>query len=64
MIRGKPTETGYQKIRNSCTIYIALFVILFFIIISISSAYIYCYWYLKKYNANITNIANTETVIY
>ena len=62
MIRGKPTETGYQKIR--CTIYIALFVILFFIIISISSAYIYCYWYLKKYNGNITNIANTETVIY
>ena len=44
LIKGKTTETGYQKICNSYTIYIVLLVILFFIIISISSAYIHCYW--------------------
>ena len=55
----------YGNVCNSCTIYIILFVIAFLIIITISGAFIYFYWYLKKSNIGVTNInANTETKIY
>ena len=46
----------YEKLINSCTIYIILFVIGFLIIIGISSAFIHFNWYLKR--------SNTETVIF
>ena len=53
------------NLRNSCTIYIVLFVIAFLIIIGISSAYFYFHWYLKRTDINITNInPKTETLIY
>ena len=39
------TVNDYGNVCNSCTIYIALFVIDFLIIISISSAFIYFHWY-------------------
>ena len=42
------TLNDYESVCNSCTIYIALFVIAFLIIIGISSAFIYFHWYLKK----------------
>ena len=59
------TLNDYENVCNSCTIYIVLFVIAFLIIIGISSAFIYFYWYLKKSNISITSVnANTETVIY
>ena len=41
-------HNDYRNVCNSCTIYIALFVIAFLIIIGISSAYFYFHWYLKK----------------
>ena len=40
----------YEKVCNSRTIYMVLF-IAFLIIIGISSAYFYFHWYLKKYNS-------------
>ena len=55
----------YKNVCNSCTIYIVLFVIVFLIIIGISSAFIYFHWYLKKSSTNITNICpSNETIIY
>ena len=54
----------YRKICASCTICIVLFSIFFMISVSISSVFIYFYWYLKS-NTNITNIDySTETTIY
>ena len=38
----------YGNICNSCTIYIVLFVIFLIISISISSAFIYFHWCLKR----------------
>ena len=57
-------KNDYEKVCNSCTIYIVLFVIFFIISISISSAFIYfqidnTYVYVGAY----TNI-KTETFIY
>ena len=55
----------YEKICNSCSVYIVLLVIFFILRISISSVFIYFHWYLKKSNTGITNInPSTETVIY
>ena len=42
------TLNDYEKVCNSCTIYMVLFVIVFLIIIDISSAFIYFNWYLKR----------------
>ena len=52
------TLNNHQKVCNSCTIYIVLLVIFF--IISISSTFLYFYWYLKRSNPCV----NTEKVIY
>ena len=58
------TLNDYRKICGYCTIYIVLFTIFFMIRISISTLFIYFYWYLKS-NTNITNIKySTETTIY
>ena len=38
----------YEKICNSCTVYIALLVIFFIVSVSISSVFIYFHWYLKR----------------
>ena len=58
-------HNDYEKSCNSCAIYITLFVIVFLIVIGISSAYFYFHWYLKKDNAIITSISSgTITVIY
>ena len=56
----------YEKICNSCSVYVVMLVIFFIINIStISSVFIYFYWYLKKNNTGVTNInPGTETVIY
>ena len=59
------TLNDYEKVCNSCTIYIVLFVIAFLISIAIGSMYFYFNWYLKETDINITNInPSTETVIY
>ena len=42
------TLNDYEKVCNSCTIYMVLFVIVFLIIVDISSAFIYFNWYLKR----------------
>ena len=42
------TLNDYERLCNSCTIYIVLFAIDFLIIIGISSAFIYFHWHLKK----------------
>ena len=44
----KSTLNDYEKICSSYTVYIVLFVIFFIISISISSAFIYFHWYLKR----------------
>ena len=51
---------------NSCTIYVVLFVIAFLTITGISSAYFYCYRYLKIIHTNVVTNINviTEAVIY
>ena len=38
----------YEKICSSCSVYIVLLVIFFILSISISSVFLYFYWYLKK----------------
>ena len=59
------TLNDYEKVCNSCTIYIVLFVIAFLISIAIGSMYFYFNWYLKETDINVTNInPSTETVIY
>ena len=55
-------HNDYENVCNSCTVYIALFDIIFVIITGISSAFIYFYWYLKKNNTIIN--PGTETTIY
>ena len=55
----------YEKIYNSCSVYIVLLVMFLILSISISSIFIYFHWYLKKSNTRVTNInPRTETVIY
>ena len=55
----------YEKICNSCSVSIVLLVTFIILSISISSAFIYFHWYLKKSNTGVTNInPSTETVIY
>ena len=55
----------YEKICNSCRVFIVLFIIFFIQSISISSAFIYFHWYLKKSNTGVTNFnPSTETVMY
>ena len=49
----KTIQNYYKNVCNYCIKYIVLFVITFFIIIDISSAFIYFYWYLEKSNTNI-----------
>ena len=58
----------HRKECKSCTIYIALFDIFFIIGISISTAFIYFDWCLKRSNTYVNTSANTniktETQIY
>ena len=57
------TLNDYGGVYNSCIIYIVLFVTFLIISISISSAFVYFHWYLKK--DNITNInPGTAKIIY
>ena len=51
------------KLCNSCTIYIALFVIFLIISISISSVFIYFHWYLRKDNVRVKFNPSTLTTI-
>ena len=53
-----------EKICKSCTIYIVLLVIIFITSISISSAFIYFDWYLRRSNTGLNTTVNNETVIY
>ena len=48
----------------SCAICIVLFVIFFITNKSISSAFIYIHWYLKKDNIRVKFNSNTQTTIY
>ena len=58
------TLNKHKNVRRSCTIYIVLFSHIFVVNISISSVFIYFYWYLKR-DTNITNIiSSTKTTIY
>ena len=41
-------HNNYGKVCNSCIIYNILFIIAFWMIIGISSAFIHFHWYLKK----------------
>ena len=59
------TLNDYEKVCNSCTVYIVLFIIALLIIIGINSLYFHFHWYLKKTDINVTNIIpKTETLIY
>ena len=49
---------------NSCTVYIVLFAISFLMIIGISSAYFYFYWYIKKDVICVKFNTKTQTNIY
>ena len=44
---------GYEKVCNSCAIYIVLIVIAFLIIFVICSAFIYFHWYSKRSNTEV-----------
>ena len=58
------TLNKHKNVRRSCTIYIVLFSHIFVVNLSISSVFIYFYWYLKR-DTNITNIiSSTKTTIY
>ena len=50
------TLNDYKQVCKLYTIHIVLLIVTFLIIISISSAFIYFHWYLKKDNT----IINTE----
>ena len=54
----------FANVCNSCTVYIVLFVIVFLIIIGISSAFTFFNWYLKKYIIHVKLNTNTQTTIY
>ena len=54
----------YRNVCNYCTLYIVLSVMFLIMSISISSAFIYFYWYLKKYNTHVKFNTNTQTTIY
>ena len=59
------TSNDYKNVCGSCTIYIVLLVKFFIISISVSSIFIYFYWYLKKNNTCVTSFnPSTEIVIY
>ena len=58
------TLNDYEKLCNSPTVYIVLFVIAFSMIIGISSAYFYFNWYLKKDIIRVKFNNNTQTTIY
>ena len=53
----------YEKMCNSCTIYIALFAVSFTKNICISIVFIYFHWYLKKDNVRINFYSGTQTTI-
>ena len=53
----------YEKVCNSCTIYIVLFSVFFKTNICISSGFIYFHWYLKKHNVRIKFYPGTQTTI-
>ena len=57
---------GYEKVCNSCALYMVLFVIALSIIIAIVSEFLYFHWHSKRSDTNaVTNInPNTEIVIY
>ena len=58
-------SNDYKNVCGSCTIYIVLLVKFFIISISVSSIFIYFYWYLKKNNTCVTSFnPSTEIVIY
>ena len=54
----------YEKVCNSCTIYIVLFVIAFLIIIVIISAFIYFHWYSKEDIICVKFNFSTQTTLY
>ena len=62
------TLNDYERVCNGCTIYIVLLILIIFFVkrISISSAFIYFYRYLKRINVNssINTSINAETIIY
>ena len=58
------TLNNRRKVCNSCTVCIVLFVIVFLIIISVSSALAYFHWYLKSDTCTIIINLGTEIVIY
>ena len=53
----------YEKVCNSCTIYIVLFAVFLITSICISSVFIYFQWYLKKDNVCIKSYPSTQTTI-
>ena len=59
--RNEITLNDYEKVYNSGTMYIVLFVIFFIISISISSVFIYFHWYSKRKYIECNSI---ETAIY
>ena len=54
------TLNNYRKVYYSCTIYVVLLVIFFIISISINSAFLNFYWYIKWSNIGV----NTKIIIY
>ena len=58
------TVNDYEKVCNSCSLYIVLFVIFQIISISISSVFIYFHSCLKEDNIHVKFNTNTQTTIY
>ena len=54
---------GYERVCNSCTVYIVLLVIVFSIINGVRSVFFNFHWYLKIGNTYIDTSINTETSV-
>ena len=54
----------YEKVYNSCIIYVVLFAVFFITSICISSVFFYFQWYLKNNNVLIKFNPGTQTTIH
>ena len=58
------SENEHKNKCSSCTLYIALYSIIFIIGIGTATYFVYSYWYLKKDDTRVMLDTRTETTIY